>query len=268
VRTPIPILLYHSVSDRPTGQFGPYTVSRQQFASHLDLLQDQGFSTLTVGQLVQLRDEQLAALGRVALVTVDDGFADFHRNAWPELAARGMAATLYVVSGALDGRSAWLDPLDAGDLPMLSRAQLRELAAEGCEIGAHSRTHPQLDCIPLPRAQQEVRDSKTALEDVLEREVTTFAYPHGYHDRRVRQLVVEAGYSSATAVRNALSHEQDDRFALARLTVLSHFGPGDLTHALHGRSVKVARNREQWRTRGWRQVRRHRYRQAVRTGQG
>ncbi len=264
---PIPILLYHSVCDRSTGQFGPYTVSRQQFASHLDLLQDQGFQTLTVGQFVQLRDEEVAALGRVALITVDDGFADFHRNAWPELTARGMAATLYVVSGAVDGRSAWLDPLDAGGLPMLSREQLHELAAEGCEIGAHSITHPQLDCIPLERARQEIRDSKTALEDVLDREVTTFAYPHGFHDRRVRQLVVEAGYSSATAVRNALSHEQDDRFALARLTVLSHIGSGDLNHALHGRGVKVARNREQWRTQGWRQVRRLRYRTAVPAGQ-
>lgn len=265
--TPIPILLYHSVGAQGPGRFGPFAVTRQQFASHLDLLLDQGFQLLSVGELVQRRQEG-AALDHVAVVTVDDGFEDFHRHAWPELAARHIPATLYVVSGALDGRSTWLDPLGAGTLPMLSRSQLQELAADGCEIGAHTSTHPELDCVPPERARQEIRDSKARLEDVLGRDVSTFAYPYGYHDRRVRQLVVDGGYRSATAVRNAISHEQDDRFALARFTVLSHVGPGDLDHALHARSVGVAKDREQWRTRGWRQVRRHRHRRTGRDGQG
>ena len=41
----VPVLLYHSVSDQLTGQFGPYTVSRLQLASHLDQVTGLGFST-------------------------------------------------------------------------------------------------------------------------------------------------------------------------------------------------------------------------------
>ena len=63
------------------------------------------------------------------------------------------------------------------------------------------------------------------LEQLLGRPVDTFAYPHGYHDAAVaKELVVAAGYRSATAVRNALSPADDDRFALARVTVTSDFG--------------------------------------------
>ena len=46
------MLLYHSVSDPPTGQFGPFTVSRAQLAAHLDPADELGFQPLTVGQLL------------------------------------------------------------------------------------------------------------------------------------------------------------------------------------------------------------------------
>src|SRR5918992_3998823 len=62
----IPILLYHSVSDQPTGQFGPYTVSRSQLASHLDQVTGLGFHTLTVGQLVAHRAAGLPLPPRTA----------------------------------------------------------------------------------------------------------------------------------------------------------------------------------------------------------
>src|SRR5215204_5724396 len=105
--TAIPILLYHSVSDSAPGKFGPFTVSRSQFATHLDHLAERGVRTLTVGQMLEG-----VTVGnipeRLAVITVDDGFADFHSNAWPEIKDRGMKATLYMTAGALGGHSHWL----------------------------------------------------------------------------------------------------------------------------------------------------------------
>jgi peptidoglycan/xylan/chitin deacetylase (PgdA/CDA1 family) len=47
---------------------------------------------------------------------------------------------------------------------MLSWSQIRELAAAGMEIGAHSHGHPQLD--QLSRSQ--LRDELTTPKDLLE----------------------------------------------------------------------------------------------------
>src|SRR4029453_7936187 len=174
--------------DHPTGQFGPYTVTRFQLASHLDRVTDLGFQTLTVGQLIAHRAAGRPLPARTAVITFDDGFADFD-NAWPELTQRGLAATLYVTAGTVGGRSEWLAPRGAADLPMLSRFQLLDLAADGCEIGAHSMSHPQLDCLARPAAAAEIRQSKDVLEQALGRRIDTFAYPHGYHDKAVKQLV-------------------------------------------------------------------------------
>jgi peptidoglycan/xylan/chitin deacetylase (PgdA/CDA1 family) len=259
----VPVLLYHSVCDQPTGQFGPFTVSRAQLASHLDQVADLGFSTFTVSELVAHRASGRPLPERTAVITFDDGFADFD-NAWPELVSRGLAATLYVTAGTLGGRSEWLAPLGAGELPMLSRSQLVDLAADGCEIGAHSMSHPELDCLSRPAAAVEIRDSKDVLEQALGRRVDTFAYPHGYHDKAVKYLVTAAGYTSAAAVRNALSPADDDAFALARVTITSDFDAQQVARVLTGRGAPVARPGERWRTRLWRQERRRRHYRAER----
>jgi peptidoglycan/xylan/chitin deacetylase (PgdA/CDA1 family) len=252
----IPILLYHSISDSPRGRFASFTVSWATFVQHLDLLVELGFTTVTVGQLIERRSAGNPLPDRTAVITVDDGFADF-ADAWPELKGRGLNATLYVTAGTIGQTSRWLAPLRAGDVPMLSAAQLHQLAVDGCEIGAHSVTHPQLDCLSLAAASAEIRQSKIVLEQTLGRRVDTFAYPYGYHSRTVKQLVVAAGYTSATAVRNSVSHIDDDPYALARVTVMSDFGTDRIGRVLTGREVSTARPGEQLRTRVWRQVRRH-----------
>jgi peptidoglycan/xylan/chitin deacetylase (PgdA/CDA1 family) len=147
---------------------------------------------------------------------------------------------------------------------MLNKQQLLSLVAEGCEVGAHSMSHPQLDCLPHKVAAREIQQSKDVLEHVLGQHVGSFAYPHGYHDREVKRMVVDAGFTSASAVRNTLSHADDDRFALARATVTSEYSSELIDRILSGHGIPVARKRE--RTRGWREVRKWRYRRASQSG--
>jgi len=117
-------------------------------------------------------------------------------------------------------------------------------------------THPQLDLVPLVRARQEILESKDVLEQLLGRPVTSFAYPHGHHTRAVRDLVSGAGYTSAAAVRNMLSHDRDDVFAIARLTVTDAVTESDIGRLLQGRGARRAPRHQLLRTRAGRQVRR------------
>ena len=179
------------------------------------------------------------------LVTFDDGFADA-RAAVELLVGAGLGATVFVASGEI------------GHEAMLTPTGVRELAALGeqVEVGAHSVTHPRLDELARASLTAEVAGSKAALEDIMQTHVRSFAYPHGAYDRRTRTAVVDAGFHAAAAVKNALSHSQDDPYALARLTVMATADAHRIETLLAGPDTPLAWRRERLRTRGYRSVRR------------
>ncbi|MDX6664337.1 MAG: hypothetical protein QOG68_543 [Solirubrobacteraceae bacterium] len=215
----IPILLYHGITASCDPRFGEWAVSPDLFAGHMDHLAAHGYTSLTVRDLVhQVFERRLELPERVVVITFDDGFADFHAEAWPVLRRNRLDATVFVTSGAIGGTSTWLSDLGEAQRPMLTRDQIEELAAAGVEIGAHGHEHFQLDTIPGMRAWRDITMSKYALEAVTG-PVTSFAYPHGYHTAGIKRMVSQAGFSGACAVKDAMSATGDDRFALARIVV-------------------------------------------------
>jgi hypothetical protein len=124
-----------------------------------------------------------------------------------------------------------------------------------------------LDELAPGRLRDEVQGSKADLEDLLQQPTRSFAYPHGDHDRQVRQTVVDAGFDSAAAVKNAISHDRDDPFAIARITVTAGTSAERIGQLLQGRGAPAAWAGERRRTRTYRSYRRvrRRLRRAVRS---
>ena len=217
IRKQVPILMYHSVSDRANQRYRTWNVPPTLFAQQLAYLQDEGYTPITVTQLATAIADRRARLPeRPVALTFDDGLADFLTGALPILAAQQFTATLYVTTGYIGGTSRWLAPEGEGERPMLTWAQLRDIVAEGIECGGHSHTHVALDLLAPAAARDEIVRCKTLLEDQLGRPVDTFAYPFGYFSLPVRRMVRAAGYSSACAILYGPSATTDDPFALAR----------------------------------------------------
>ena len=244
--TVVPVLLYHAVTTDPARGLEQFTVAPRRFAEHLAAVRDSGRVGITVSQFAGCLRRRARLPELPVLVTFDDGYADA-RDAVEQLAAAGLPSTLYVTTGQL------------GTAGMLTRRQLQSLDG-ATEVGAHSRTHPRLDELPPSRAGDEVLGSKADLEDLLQRPVRSFAYPHGNHDQAVRQAVVDAGFESAAAVKNAFSHEHDDPFAIARITVTAGTTAARVEELLQGRGAPLAWPGERRRTQAYRTYRRLRRR--------
>lgn len=242
----VPILLYHALGSAGEGRLQPYTVSREHLAAHLDHLLERGWQPITVQGLLDGLDDPSRLPGRPVVVTFDDGFADFAEVAVPLLSERSFPATVFV-TGAGGSEAGWLGRRERRQL--MSWQQVGDLDPTLIEVGSHTVTHPQLDLAGTRRVRREVRDSKALLEDRLQRPVETFAYPHGFHTPRVRDEVVAAGYRAACAVKNALSHPGDDRFALARVTIMDGTTVAELDDIVEGRSVARVAPGRRFRTR-------------------
>ena len=251
----IPVLLYHAVTDDPPSWIAPFTVRPKEFTAHLDAILDSGRTAITATQLADALADRGPLPERPIVITVDDGFADLCAFTAPALAERGLAATAYLTTGAIGGGGGCLLP--AAD--MMTLDQVGDLAALGLEIGAHTVTHPQLDTLSRASVREELATPKALLEDLLGQSVPAFAYPHGYSSPRVRKLVREAGYTSAMAVRNALSSTGDEPYRIARIMLRHTDTTAELASWLDGLGAPVAPYPDAPRTIAWRYYRRARH---------
>jgi peptidoglycan/xylan/chitin deacetylase (PgdA/CDA1 family) len=80
---------------------------------------------------------------------------------------------------------------------MMSWAELRQMAADGHEIGSHSLSHPILPLCDDVRLREETAGSRGQLEAALGTRVDSFCFPNGDHDDRVVAAVAAAGYRYA-----------------------------------------------------------------------
>lgn len=229
------MLMYHAVQQGRRVPEWPWAVSGKAFCAQLDFLKAEGYRTLTMGQLVALKDKPIE---RTAVLTFDDGYID-NLAACDELVKRGMTASWFIVSGSVGQSPAW--PADGRpDGRLLDAAELRRMHDAGMEIGSHTVSHarmPELDEVGLRR---ELSDSKAALEDVIGATVSSFAYPYGAWDERCVEAVKSAGYAAACTTRTGWTMRDGDPYRLRRLTVFNHDSLGSFARKLYFGSHDVA----------------------------
>src|SRR5438094_5584201 len=118
------------------------------------------------------------------------------------------------------GRWGGAEPVSRPTHRTLSHDEAVQLA-EGdlVEIGAHTVTHPVLAALATGVQRDEVRLSRAQLEKMLNRTVTSFAYPHGSYTQETLAIVQEAGFSSACSTDTAVVRRGANDFRLPRIVV-------------------------------------------------
>lgn len=219
VRRVIPILMYHRIADEGPSELAPYRVAPHRFEQQLACLRESGYRSITLEQWRQvLTGQGEVADDRLVLLTFDDAYRDFLTHAWPLLCAYGFGATVFVPTDHVGGRADW-DRAFGEPAELMDWDELRLLASQGLEIGAHSCTHPRLTDLPSGRILAEGRLSKQRLEAELGRPVSAMAYPHGEHNREVRRAMAMCGYRAAVTMHPGLSRLGDDPMAVRRQLV-------------------------------------------------
>ncbi len=253
---PVPVLMYHSVSDAPAASMRALSVRPAMFAAQLRYLRRHGFNGLTFSELCQRRRTRQPLPARPIVLTFDDGYADLIEEALSIMVEQGFPATLFVTTGWLRGAPRYAAGASPGR--MLSWGQVAELSSAGVEIGAHSHSHPQLDQISEPRLRVELATSKRLLEDWLGHPVCSLAYPYGYSSQRVRAVARELGYLQAAVVANAVAGSACDPFGVPRLTIRRSTSLAVFARVAHQQRIRLHYAPAHALTAGWAVARRTR----------
>ncbi len=228
----LPILSYHSVNNDPNRGYN--SLSPALFEEHLAYL-------TTNHRVVPLREVAEALLHDKALpansvaLTFDDGLRDTFEVVFPLLNYYQAHATVFVVTGFLDGEVNF--PEDPCWKPM-TWAQAQEMDASLLvEIAAHTHTHARLSKLDHMEVVREVEKSKAMLEEKLQRPVDLFAYPYGQGadiPLSAVAAVERLGFVGACSTFWRTTHKPRERLLINRVTINRDDTVEDLKRILAG----------------------------------
>lgn len=198
----VPMVLMYHVIDEVGEDPHRLAVTPARFAEQMTWLARRGLRGVSMETLVAAaragRERGLVGL------TFDDGYLSVLRNALPVLLEHDFTATMFIISGRLGGSNDW----DAGTgpvWPLMTAAQVAEVAGAGMEIGSHTATHARLRGVDDAMLAAETAGSRAALRELFGLPVLGFAYPYGRMDAAARQAVRDAGYDYACSVETPVS---------------------------------------------------------------
>ena len=211
----IPVLMYHHITDILGGTPLPkLRVTPKAFAAQLDFLQDHGYKTITLGRAMAPNPPPNGVV-----LSFDDGYYNFYTEAWPLLKRRGMTATVFLVTGALDGDNYWDLPKGEPLEKVMTRAQVRELDAAGIEFGGHSHHHQDLTKLDERGLRREITGCQKVLSDLLGRSCRVFSYPYGLHNEQAQEAVARAGFTAACVTQPGKVNGKTNPMTVPRIIV-------------------------------------------------
>jgi len=215
----VPVIMYHDILPKKEVFFD---ITPEEFEQHLQLLQENGLTPISLNQLVAHLRTGLPLPEKPILLTFDDGYGSHYKYVYPLLKKYGYPGvfSIYTLNiGKNTGRT------------HVTWDQLREMATDPLvTISAHSVTHPQdVTVLPDDKLRMEVVESKRIIEAKLGIPIRYFTYPEGKYDARVEKFVQAAGYEAALTM-----NDLDARFAgqSKNLLAIDRIGQSRLEYAI------------------------------------
>lgn len=216
-RFPISVLFYHRVADLHPNA---WTMPCATFARQIEWIARR-FEVISLAEAQQRIATGVSPRPAVCL-TFDDGYADNCHFALPLLLRERLPFTYFVSTDHLLKQQLFPHDVQQGvPLPPNSLAEIRSLADAGVEIGAHTRSHPDLGKIhAASRLRDEILGSKQDLEQAIGKAVDYFAFPYGLHANlscQACRTVHEAGFKGFCSAYGAYNRPGEDPFHIRRI---------------------------------------------------
>lgn len=226
----ITILTYHSLD---TSQ-SVVSVSPQIFSQQMASLDNAGFRAICLNDALDHHAANGTWPEHSVVVTFDDGYENLHQYALPILSQYCFGATIFMVTEHVGKQNDWATfPKGMTRRAILSWDQAKALREIGIEFGAHTRTHPDLRCLPQSQVNEEIVGARQDLEEQLQCKVQTFAYPFGSVNP-VIATIAAANFRASCTTRLSRANDNSyhhlprvDMYYFQHCTDLRHLVMGD-----------------------------------------
>ena len=175
----IPILMYHSIIDDHND-----SVSIISFQKQMILMKKMGYQTINFKELNNNNSN------KKFIITFDDGYESIFLNAFPILKKLGFNATCFIVTNKIGQYNDWdINNNNFKKMKLMNLDQINEWVLNGFDVGSHSMDHLDLPKLNNEEKINQIVNSKKFLNDMLNINTETFAYPYGSYDIESSDIV-------------------------------------------------------------------------------
>lgn len=204
-------VMYHRFGD---SRYPSTNVTMEQLDAHIEELTSGNYNVVHLSTIIDAMENETALPPRTVAITIDDAHGTVFDNGWPKLRAAGLPVTLFVSTG----------PIDDKFTDMMTWDEIRQMQAEGAEIGAHTISHLHMTRADLERNRREIEESNARFMAELGEVPSLFAYPYGEASSAVEQLIRDSGYRAAFGQHSGAMSDIDNRFYLPRFPLNEKYG--------------------------------------------
>jgi peptidoglycan/xylan/chitin deacetylase (PgdA/CDA1 family) len=206
-----------------------YILPLEIFRGQMSWIKQSGWRGLSVGEALHYPAEPSVCL------TFDDGCETDLIAAAPVLREFGFNATFYLTAGFLNTPG------------YLNGSQVRELDAQGFQIGCHSMTHSYLSDLAEAELEREVVDAKLEIEKIVGHAIEHFSCPGGRYDERTLRMARHAGFRSVAGSQFYANSSGTSPYELGRVAMLRNLTLEEFSATCQGRGLWKQRLQHQAR---------------------
>ena len=203
----VPVLNYHQVEEK---NGNPLTLWPDQFEAQMAYLADEGYTTITIDEMMDALENGTPLPKKPVIITFDDGYADNYEYAYPILKKYGFKATIFLIYDFTNTYPNYL-----------TWDQIAEMKASGLvHFESHTMTHANLaELTSVDDLRHEIADSHDLLSEKLGYDMHYIAYPGGRVNEEIEEITRAAGYRGGFTVHYGLSTPDEGKYQMDRIPI-------------------------------------------------
>ena len=206
----LPVVMYHHITEKP-GRAGKYVITANELRRDLEKIQQSGYVTVTVRDLIDYVDGKKQLPEKIIMLTFDDGFESVRELAWPLLKEKQMCAEIFAVGSITETYSQNHDRnvnyayLNWDDLRELDESE--EFEVHNHTYDMHSTNNKGRKGLSRKRGESPIDYEETLKDDLLHMqellkscsgvESLAIAYPFGSYSNETLGIVRSLGFKSS-----------------------------------------------------------------------
>ena len=201
-------LMYHRFEEN---KYPSTNIRIKEFKNHIKILEEKKFYFVNPNNFEnELRNNKTK---RKILLTIDDGFESFYKNAWPVLKEKKIPFILFISTR------------EVGLSNYMTWKQIREINREDfVEIGNHSHTHEYLVDESKNIIIEDIKKSISIFKKELGTNSDFFSYPFGEYSLEFKEIIKSLGFKYAFGQHSGVIDETKDFFELPRFPINEKYG--------------------------------------------